>query len=56
MMMMKRVGAHAVVDDVVDLKDGLELGVDDTSRMAWSSESMTRACERYSNIGGFQTL
>ena len=29
MMMMKRVGAHAVVDDVVDLKDGLELGVDD---------------------------
>ena len=29
MMMMKRVGAHAVVDDVDDLKYGLELGVDD---------------------------
>jgi hypothetical protein len=29
MMMMVRVGAHAVVDDVVDLNDGLDLGVDD---------------------------
>ena len=29
MMMMARAGAHAVVDEVVDLNDGLDHGVDD---------------------------